>query len=110
MTQGPLLSNPQAIDQASVSLEIVFLEIIEKPSPLPHKLKEAPAGVVILHMNLEVPRKMIDTLTQKGHLYLRRPSIALVEFELLNNLPPLFLSNSHVSSVFFSFSFCYQLF
>ncbi len=52
------------MDQALISLVIVFLEIIEEPPPLPYKFQEAPAGVVILNMNLEVLCEVLNTLTE----------------------------------------------
>ena len=87
------------MDQASVSLVIVLLEIVEKPPSLAYKHEEAPAGVVILNMNLEVLREMIDALAEQRNLHLRRAGIGLMDSELLNNLFPVLLSNPHVSSV-----------
>jgi hypothetical protein len=89
------------MDQTLVSLVIVLFEIIEKPPPLPYEHEETPAGVVILHMYLEVLCEMIDALTEQGNLHLRRSGIGFMEFELPNNLLPLLLSNPHVSSVRF---------
>jgi hypothetical protein len=78
---------------------IVFPEIIEQPSPLPYQLEETPAGVVILHVDLEVLREVFDALAQQCDLNFRRASIGLMEFELLNNVFSLRLSNPHLSSV-----------
>ncbi len=83
------------MDQTSVSLIIVFLEIIEKPPSLAYKHEEAPAGVVILYVNLEVLREVINALAEQGNLYLRRAGIGLMESELLNDFFPLLLSNPH---------------
>jgi hypothetical protein len=99
MQLEPLLTNAQPLDQASISLEIIFSEIIEKPSPLADQLEESAAGVVILHVDLEVLREVFDALAQQGYLNLRRASIALMKFELLNNFFSFRLSNSHLSSV-----------
>jgi hypothetical protein len=40
--------------------------------------------MVILHMNFEVLREVIDTFTQQGHLHFRRACIRIMEFELPN--------------------------
>jgi len=69
-TQGPLLPYSQPMDHTLISLVIVLLEIIEKPPSLSDKLEEAPAGVMILHMDLEVPRQIVDALTEQRDLNL----------------------------------------
>jgi hypothetical protein len=95
----PLLPDAQPLNQASISLVIVLPEIIEKPSPLSYQLEETTAGVVILHVDLEVLREVIDTLTQQRYLNFGRARVRLMEFELLNNFFSLRLSNPHLSSV-----------
>jgi hypothetical protein len=77
----------------------MFPEIVEKPSPLPYQLEETAAGVVILHVDLEVLREVLDPLAQQGYLNFRRASIGLMESELLNLFFTLRLSNPHLSSV-----------
>jgi hypothetical protein len=54
---------------------------------------------MILNMYLEVPREVVNALAKQRNLNLRRTGISLMESELLNNLPPLLLSNCHVFSV-----------
>ena len=109
----PLLPYSQSMDQTLISLVIVFLEIIEKPSPLSYKFQEAPAGVVILNMNLEVLCEVANALADESNLHLWRAGIGLMESELLNNPPLLLLSNSYLFSVcllrlssLFPFLFC----
>lgn len=97
------------MDQGLISLVIVFLEIIEKPPPLSHEFQEAPAGVVILDMNLEVLREVLNALTEQSYLHLRRAGICLMESELLNHLSLLHLSNPHVFSVYLLSFLCYLL-
>jgi len=92
------------LDQALIPFEIALLQIIEKPPPLPYQLQEAPTGMVILDMNLEVPGEVVDTLTQQGDLHFRRASIRLMNPELLDDCLPVRLSNSHVfSALYLSF-------
>jgi hypothetical protein len=88
----------QPLDQALIPFEIAFLQIIEKPPPLPYQLQEAPTGMVILDMNLEVPGEVVDTLTQQGYLHFGRASIRLMNPELLDDCLPVRLSNSHLFS------------
>ena len=77
----------------------MFPEIVEKPPPLAYQLEETPAGVVILDMDLEVLREVIDALTEQSDLNLRGARIGLMESELPNYFFPLRLSNPHLSSV-----------
>jgi hypothetical protein len=99
MQLEPLLPDAQPLDQTSISLVVVFSEIIEQPSPLPYQLEETPAGVVILHVDLEVLREVIDALTQQCNLNFRGASIGLMDSELLNDVFSFRLSNPHLSSV-----------
>ena len=96
---GPLLPDAQPFDQTSISLVIGLLEIIEEPPPLPYQHEKPPAGVVILDMDLEMLREVIDALTEQGDLNLRGARIGLMESELLNQLFPRLLSDPHLSSV-----------
>jgi hypothetical protein len=52
------------LDQDLIPLEIAFLEIVEEPPPLSDQLQEAPARMVILDMDLEVPGEVVDALTK----------------------------------------------
>ena len=70
---------------------------------MPHEFKEAPAGVVVLHMDLKVFREMFDTLAQQGYLHLGRTGVGVVNPVLLNDLSPLLRNNPHGSVVFLSF-------
>lgn len=57
-----LLPDSQSIDEALISLEVAFLEIVEKPSPLPYQLQEASTGMVIFRVNLEVLGEIVYAL------------------------------------------------
>jgi len=52
--------------------------------------------MVILSVNLEVPGKMFDALTQQRHLHFRRAGVRLMNPELLNESLFLLFSNSHI--------------
>ncbi len=58
------------MDQVLISWKIFFPQILEKSPPLPNKLEETEAGVVILDMDLEMLREVYDSLTQQCNLYL----------------------------------------
>jgi hypothetical protein len=86
---------------------VVLPEIVEKASPLSDEHEETAAGMVILYVDLEMLREVIDALAQQRDLNFRRARIRLMEFELLNDFFPLRLSNSHLSSVH-HLSFCFS--
>jgi hypothetical protein len=100
---GSLLPDAQALDQVQISLVIVLLEIVEQPPSLPYELEEAPAGVMIFDMNLEVPGQVLNPLAEQSDLNFRRPGVRIVHLELLDELPFLLLSNDHRLSVSFPF-------
>ncbi len=89
-----------------ISLEVLFAQIFEKSPPLPDELKETEAGMVILNMDLEVLREVLNPFAYQGNLYLRRTGIGRMDPILINNPSFLLLSDPHVFSVrFLSFSF-----
>ena len=94
-----LLPYSQPLDKTSISLEVAFSEVVQQPSSLTYKLEKSAAGMVILNMDLEVIREMVDALAQQCYLHLRGTRIGPVELELLNHFALLLLSNPHVSSV-----------
>ena len=62
----------------AVTLDIFLLKIGEKITALSDKLQKTPARMVIVLVNLEMLCKMVDSVGQKGDLYLRRPSVGFV--------------------------------
>ncbi len=94
------------MDQTLISLEVLVSQIFEKSPPLPDELEETEAGMVILDMDLEVLREVLNPLTYQGNLYLRRTGIGRMNPILINNPSFLLLSDPHVFSVrFLSFFF-----
>lgn len=94
------------MDQTLISLEVLVSQIFEKSPPLPDELEETEAGMVILDMDLEVLREVLNPLTYQGNLYLRRTGIGRMDPILINDPLFLLLSDPHVFSVrFLSFFF-----
>ncbi len=94
------------MDQTLISLEVLFSQIFEKSPPLPDELEETEAGMVILDMDLEVLREVLNPLAYQGNLYLRRTGIGRMDPILINDPLFLLLSDPHVFSVrFLSFFF-----
>ncbi len=94
------------MDQILISLEVLVSQIFEKSPPLPDKLEETEAGMVILNVDLEVLREVLNPLAYQGNLYLWRTGIGRMNPILINNPSFLLLSDPHVFSVrFLSFFF-----
>ena len=78
---------PQAefLDQIAVTAEILVPEILQKPSPASDHLQEAPLGVVIFFMNLEVFRKFPYAGGKYGNLDFRGTGVGIVGLEFLDD-------------------------
>jgi len=64
------LANSKPLDDPTVSLDILTLQVVQKAPALSHELQQSPARMMILLMYLEVVREVSDTLTQEGDLNL----------------------------------------
>jgi hypothetical protein len=80
-----LFSQSQALNDRSVTLRILFLHIVQKPSPLADELQQPPAGMVVLFMLLEMIGQVSDASTQERDLNFRRPCIGRVQLETTDN-------------------------
>ena len=73
-----LFSDTQTLNNGPVSFDILLLDIIEKPAPLSDEFQEAPAGMMILLVHLEMLCQVFNSTAQKRNLHLRRPCIRLM--------------------------------
>jgi hypothetical protein len=64
-----LFAQPELLNQRPISLDIFVLEVVQEAAPLAHQFDQAPAGMVIFSVGLEVIGQVTDTLAQDGHLY-----------------------------------------
>ena len=80
-----LLSQTELFNDRTVTLDIGLLEVAEKVSSMADHLLKSAAAVVILVVGLEVLRQILDSVSQKRDLYLRRACVSLVGSVLLNN-------------------------
>src|SRR2546426_5770438 len=95
MKTGSLLPDPQPLDEALVALEIAPLQVIEKPAPLPHELQQPTTGVVVLAVQLEVPRQVPDAIAEERDLHLGRAGVGSVLAVCLHDLPGTLLDDCH---------------
>src|SRR6185312_10764543 len=67
----------QARDQRLVPLGILGLDIVEQTAPFRHHLDHAPAGMIVLHVVLEMLGEIGDALGEDGDLDFRRTGVTL---------------------------------
>jgi hypothetical protein len=73
-----LLSNAEALDDGPIPGIIDAAEIIQNPSPPPDQLQQAPPGMVILLVGLEMFGKIRDAVGQHRNLDLRGSGVRVV--------------------------------
>jgi hypothetical protein len=69
--QSSSFSNSKPLDNPSVSLDILFLEIVEEAPTLTDQHQQSSARVMVFRVNLEMLGQVADPLAQNGDLYLR---------------------------------------
>src|SRR5262245_4939404 len=79
-----LLADAERVDQATVPVHALRLEIVEQSTPLSHELQQPAARVVVLCVHLEVLGEVRDALGEERYLHLGRPGVALVLRECLD--------------------------
>src|SRR5919198_99991 len=78
----PSTADAQLVDERPIALGVLLLDVLEEAPPLADQHQQAPAGVVVLHVRLEVLGEPVDALGQERDLDLGRPGVALVSLEL----------------------------
>ena len=81
-----LLTEIEGVNQRTVSVEVGALQVVEKLAAAGNHTEKAAAGVVILGVNLEVVRKVVDAGGEKSHLHFGRTRVAFSALELGNDL------------------------
>src|SRR6476661_4787691 len=66
-------------DQCPVPLDVVAPEVIQQPPTLTHEHEQSTAAVMVLLVDLQVLREMVDAPREERHLHLRRAGVGLVE-------------------------------
>jgi hypothetical protein len=85
-----LSAQPKLLNQSAIPVDVLFFEIIQEAPPLSHQLDQAPAGVVIFGVGLEVVGQITDPLTQDGHLNLGGAGIQVMQAKPVNDFTLLF--------------------
>jgi hypothetical protein len=66
-------------DERSVPLDVVAPEVIEQATPTTHEHEQPTARVMVLAMDLQVVREVVDPIGEERHLNLRRTGVGLVQ-------------------------------
>src|SRR5262249_9650744 len=76
----PELLPPEAQlgDQGSVPLDVVAPEVVEQPTPPTHHHQQPTTRVMVLRVDLQVLREVVDPLRQECDLHLRGAGVGLV--------------------------------
>jgi len=74
-----LFPEAQTFDYVPITLNIIFLDVIEQPSPLPDEFQKTAPGMMIFLMRLEMLRQIFNSCAQKSNLYFRGPGILFVQ-------------------------------
>jgi hypothetical protein len=85
-----LTTQAQALNQVTITLDVLFLDIVKQGAALIDQLQQASAGVVVLLVIREVSLQVLNTRRQQRDLYFGRSRIAFGQLVFLNNLLLLF--------------------
>ena len=89
-----LLSESQRFDELTVGFDVLFHQIVEKPSPFSDHFEKSHSGMVVLGILLQVPVEQVDPGCQDSYLDLGGACVSFMLAVFFGNL----LSIDHVSS------------
>jgi len=70
-----LLTNTKSVDDRTIPVHILGLQVVEKAAPLAHHFQQSPARMVVFGVDLEMVRQIGDFFTQNCYLHLRRSCV-----------------------------------
>jgi hypothetical protein len=93
-----LLAYTETSDDFLVSLVVLATEIVEKTAALAYHLEQSLTGVVVLGVDLEVIRQILDASGQNRDLDLGRPGVRVVDSIVLDQLVLVISRERHLGS------------
>jgi len=66
-----LVAESQSLHDASISLNVLALQILQQTASLPDQFQQTSPRMVILGVDFEVLGEIVDALTEQGDLDLR---------------------------------------
>jgi hypothetical protein len=73
-----LFSYTELVNDLTVTVQIVFLQVVQMATPLANHFEETSPRMVVMLMRLQVFRQVTDAPAQKRDLYFRRTGIRCV--------------------------------
>src|SRR5215510_8234329 len=80
----PSLANPEPIGHDPVALRVLLAQVLEQSPALADQHQQAPAGVMVLLVRLEMIRQTVDALGEQRDLHFGRPGVPIMCFELID--------------------------
>ena len=99
-----LTSDTKLLDDSSVSVDVLLLEVSKKVSSFTDHLEHTSSGVMIVLVALEVLSKVSDSLGEDSYLYLRRACVLFAGSVSFDNSCFFFFSHHGVLPLFLIFS------
>jgi len=84
-----LFSQTKTLNNLSVPFNILIFQIVQKSPPLTDQLQQAPTGMMVLFVDLEMIRQVFNSCTQKRNLDFGRSRILLVQLIIPDNISSL---------------------
>lgn len=95
------VSQPEILDELPVLLDVLALDVVQKPTPPSDHLQKALTGMVVVPMGVEVVSKIVDASRKDRDLDRRASTIGLVALVLLDQF---FFGDRHRSCLLESHS------
>ena len=74
---GVLPPQAEVLDQLPISLDVLFLQVVQEPPTPADEPQETPARVVVLLVRPEVLGELLDPARQERDLHLRRAGVGV---------------------------------
>ena len=99
-----VVADAEALDEVTVVLDVVLLDVGEETTTLADQHEEAATGVEVLLVGLHVLGELLDALGEDGNLNLGVTSVDGGVAKLSGELGLALLGNSHVSPFVYGFA------
>jgi hypothetical protein len=91
-----LLAQTEPVDEGTVTVHALPLQIIQQLAALAHQTQQAATGVMILDMVFEMLGKIVDTRGHQRDLHFRGPGITALRLKILHDFGLLRARYCHV--------------
>jgi hypothetical protein len=81
-----LFLEPELFDESGVALLVLALQVLKMRAAVGHHLEETAAAVLVLGVLLQMRRKLLDALAQKGDLHLGAAGVRVMNGDFLDSL------------------------